>query len=59
MWCTAGASAAAAGARRLVVTHLGPFLDPAQAVARAGTRHDGPVEHAAPNRTFRVRGTTR
>lgn len=55
----AGASAAGAGAERLVVTHLGPFLEPAEATTRARTRYDGPVEYAAPGRTFTVTGKPR
>ncbi|MDG9726292.1 MBL fold metallo-hydrolase [Streptomyces sp. DH41] len=52
----AGTSAAVAGAQRLVVTHLGPSLPPAEAVTRASTRYDGPVEYAAPGHTFGVPG---
>ncbi|MFD8594821.1 MBL fold metallo-hydrolase [Kitasatospora sp. NPDC059646] len=44
----AGATATAAGARRLIVTHVGRSLTPRQAVARAATRYAGPVEYAAP-----------
>ncbi|GAA4493843.1 MBL fold metallo-hydrolase [Actinoallomurus oryzae] len=50
----AGDTAAAAGPGRLVVTHVGPFLTPRQAVARASTRFDGPVEYAAPGATFSI-----
>ncbi|GAA5201746.1 MBL fold metallo-hydrolase [Rugosimonospora acidiphila] len=49
-----GATAAAAGAGRLIVTHVGPFLTSEQAVARARTRFDGPVDFAAPGTTFPV-----
>ncbi|MGC9378236.1 MBL fold metallo-hydrolase [Streptomyces sp. MH13] len=55
----AGESAATSGARRLVVTHLGPSLEPAEAVTRAGARCTGPVEYAAPGRTFGVPGRSR
>lgn len=50
----AGRTAATAAAHRLVVTHLGPFLDPSEAVHRAATHYTGPVEYAAPGRTFEV-----
>jgi ribonuclease BN (tRNA processing enzyme) len=50
----AGATARASRARRLIVTHVGPFLTPAQAVSRARTQFDGPVEYAAPGTTFTV-----
>lgn len=50
----AGATAAAAGARRLIVTHVSPLLTPQQAVSRARTRFDGPIDVAAPATTFRI-----
>ncbi|WBP88703.1 MBL fold metallo-hydrolase [Kitasatospora cathayae] len=50
----AGATATAAGAGRLVVTHVGRALTPAAAVARAATRFAGPVEHADPGAVFTV-----
>ncbi|MFB4309190.1 MBL fold metallo-hydrolase [Actinomadura sp. GTD37] len=50
----AGDTARAAGAGRLIVTHVGPFLTPGQAVARAATRFDGPIDHAAPGAAFPV-----
>ncbi|CAB45464.1 MULTISPECIES: MBL fold metallo-hydrolase [Streptomyces] len=50
----AGTTAATAGAHRLVVTHLGPFLEPSAALDRAAARYQGPVEYAAPGRTFVV-----
>ncbi|MFJ4272041.1 MBL fold metallo-hydrolase [Streptomyces coelicoflavus] len=50
----AGATAAAAAAKRLVVTHLGPFLEPSEAVRRAAAHYTGPVEYAAPGRTFEL-----
>ncbi|MEU1086788.1 MBL fold metallo-hydrolase [Streptomyces sp. NPDC005576] len=49
-----GETARSAGAGRLIVTHVGPFLDPTQAVSRAATRYAGPVEYAAPGATFTV-----
>ncbi|MEV4257463.1 MBL fold metallo-hydrolase [Spirillospora sp. NPDC049652] len=44
----AGETARAAGARSLLVTHVGPSLTPAEAQARAATRYDGPIDYAAP-----------
>ncbi|MFI0741501.1 MBL fold metallo-hydrolase [Streptomyces sp. NPDC021100] len=49
-----GDTAAAAGAGRLIVTHVGRFLTPTQAVARAAARFDGPVEYATPGATFSI-----
>ncbi|MFJ9930136.1 MULTISPECIES: MBL fold metallo-hydrolase [Streptomyces] len=49
-----GDTAGAAGAGRLIVTHVGRFLTPRQAVARASTRFDGPVDYAAPGATFSI-----
>jgi ribonuclease BN (tRNA processing enzyme) len=49
-----GDTASAARARRLIVTHVGPFLTPQQAVARASVRFDGPVDYSAPGATFSV-----
>ncbi|MEV7870090.1 MBL fold metallo-hydrolase [Streptomyces sp. NPDC088124] len=50
----AGDTATAAGAGRLIVTHVGRFLTPRQAVTRAAARFAGPVEHAEPGATFTV-----
>ena len=50
----AGATAASAGARRLIVTHVNHAVPPEQAVARASTRFDGPVECAAPGATYSI-----
>ncbi|MGW7346026.1 MBL fold metallo-hydrolase [Streptomyces sp. NPDC054854] len=50
----AGDTAAGARARRLIVTHVGPFLTPQQSVARAATRFAGPIDYAAPGATFSV-----
>ncbi|GGR89958.1 MBL fold metallo-hydrolase [Streptomyces aureoverticillatus] len=50
----AGETARAAGAGRLIVTHVGRFLTPRQAVARASARFGGPVEHADPGATFTI-----
>ncbi|WP_431682840.1 MBL fold metallo-hydrolase [Kitasatospora sp. KL5] len=44
----AGATAARARARRLVVTHVGRHTTPQQAVDLAATRYDGPIRHADP-----------
>lgn len=49
-----GDTARAAGAGRLIVTHVGRFLTPDQAVARASSRFDGPVDYAAPGVTFTI-----
>lgn len=49
-----GDTARAAGAGRLIVTHVGRFLTPQQAVTRASARFDGPVEYAAPGVTFSI-----
>lgn len=49
-----GDTASAARAGRLIVTHVGRFLTPQQAVARASTRLDGPVDYAAPGATFSI-----
>ncbi|AJC53126.1 beta-lactamase domain-containing protein [Streptomyces sp. 769] len=50
-----GDTARGARAGRLIVTHVGRFLTPRQAVARASARFDGPVEYAAPGATFTIR----
>lgn len=49
-----GETAAAARAGRLVVTHLGRALTPAEAVARAASRFAGPVAHADPGAVLTV-----
>ncbi|GAB2639588.1 MBL fold metallo-hydrolase [Nocardia goodfellowii] len=48
----AGRTAAAAGVRQLVLTHVSRFLTPEDAVRRAGGHYRGPIAHAAPGRTF-------
>ncbi|MFD4637593.1 MBL fold metallo-hydrolase [Lentzea sp. NPDC058436] len=48
----AGETAAAAGAGRLVVTHVGRFLTSQEAASRASTRYAGRVDHAAPGTTL-------
>ncbi|MGW1126601.1 MBL fold metallo-hydrolase [Streptomyces sp. NPDC002526] len=50
----AGDTAGAARAGRLIVTHVGRFLTPQQAVARASARFDGPVAYAAPGAVFSI-----
>ncbi|WP_026404273.1 MBL fold metallo-hydrolase [Actinomadura rifamycini] len=50
----AGDTARAAQARRLVITHVGRSLTPREATARASTRFDGPIDHAAPGAVFPV-----
>ncbi|MEO3782667.1 MBL fold metallo-hydrolase [Actinocorallia sp. B10E7] len=50
----AGDTARSAGAGRLIVTHVGRFLTPQQAVSRAAARFDGPIAYAAPGATFSV-----
>ncbi|WP_405977714.1 MBL fold metallo-hydrolase [Streptomyces sp. NBC_00158] len=50
----AGDTASAAGAARLVVTHVGRALTPARAVARAAARFSGPVDHADPGAVFPI-----
>jgi ribonuclease BN (tRNA processing enzyme) len=41
-----GAAAARAGAKRLVLTHVPPWFDPADALAEAAAVYDGPIELA-------------
>jgi ribonuclease BN (tRNA processing enzyme) len=48
----AGATATEANARRLIVTHVGRFLTPQEAVMRASSRYRGPVDYATPGTTF-------
>ncbi|GHF15127.1 MBL fold metallo-hydrolase [Amycolatopsis deserti] len=50
----AGAAATAAGTRKLILTHVGPFLTPGEAVTRAAARFDGPVAYAAPGAVFHL-----
>lgn len=42
----------AAGAARLIVTHVGRSIAPAEAAARASTRYGGPVEYAVPDAAY-------
>lgn len=53
----AGATAARAGARRLIVTHVALGLSGEEAAVRAQTRFDGPVELARPGTIFVVERT--
>ncbi|GAA3503605.1 MBL fold metallo-hydrolase [Streptomyces prasinosporus] len=48
----AGAVARAAGAHRLLVTHVGPALTPGAATARAAVSFGGPTSAAREGRTF-------
>jgi ribonuclease BN (tRNA processing enzyme) len=50
----AGALAAGIGARRLVVTHVVPDVDPDQQVRDAATRFSGPIEPALDGHTITV-----
>jgi ribonuclease BN (tRNA processing enzyme) len=52
----AGETAREAGARRLVLTHLQPGVEPAAAEAQAVATFGGPVEVAAVDRTYEVSG---
>lgn len=49
-----GETARAANARRLIVTHVGPFLTPEEAVARAATRYESRIDYAAPGTSFTI-----
>lgn len=49
-----GATAAAARAGRLIITHVGRFLTPADAITRAGSNFPGPIDYAAPGSNFEV-----
>ncbi|MFE9249833.1 MBL fold metallo-hydrolase [Streptomyces sp. NPDC007088] len=49
-----GDTARTAGAGRLIVTHVGRFLSPERAVARASSRFGGPVDYAAPGASFTI-----
>ncbi|WP_329792639.1 MBL fold metallo-hydrolase [Lentzea sp. DG1S-22] len=48
----AGQTASEAGAGRLVVTHVGRFLTPREAVTRASSRYSGEVSYAEPGTTI-------
>jgi ribonuclease BN (tRNA processing enzyme) len=50
----AGLAAAAAGVRRLVLTHIPPWHDPQVAWAEARTTYDGPLELATPGATYHL-----
>ncbi|WP_424217246.1 MBL fold metallo-hydrolase (plasmid) [Streptomyces sp. BI20] len=52
----AGHTATAAGARALLLTHLGHPLTPADAKARAARTYGGPIDWAAPGAVFPVTG---
>ncbi|MFE5482370.1 MBL fold metallo-hydrolase [Streptomyces sp. NPDC056527] len=55
----AGRTAVDAGVGRLVVTHVGPGIEPEHAVAVAGRVFAGEVEYAAPGAVFAVRRRSR
>lgn len=48
----AGETATGANAGRLIITHVGRFLTPQEAVARARARYAGQIDYAAPGTTF-------
>jgi ribonuclease BN (tRNA processing enzyme) len=48
----AGDTARSAAAGRLIVTHVGRSLTPAQAAAQASVRFSGPIEYASPGTTY-------
>ncbi|MEV0795933.1 MBL fold metallo-hydrolase [Kribbella sp. NPDC050459] len=50
----AGDTAAAARAKRLILTHIGRSLTPSVAVARAAERFSGTIESASPGTTYTV-----
>jgi ribonuclease BN (tRNA processing enzyme) len=50
----AGSVATTAGVGRLLVTHLGPTLEPTVSIAEAASEFDGPVDHAAPGMEVEV-----
>ncbi len=49
-----GATAARAGAKRLLLTHVPPWHDPEVALAEAAAVYDGPVELARAGATYDV-----
>jgi ribonuclease BN (tRNA processing enzyme) len=53
-----GDTARAARAARLLVTHVGRFVTPAQALARAATRFAGPLDYATPGSVVTVDSLT-
>jgi ribonuclease BN (tRNA processing enzyme) len=50
----AGEHAQLAGARRLVLTHVPPWYDPAQPVREARAAYDGPVEAARSGACYEI-----
>nr|WP_234031309.1 MBL fold metallo-hydrolase [Mycetocola zhujimingii] len=50
-----GRTAAAARAGKLIVTHVGRFLTPHDALERAATAYDGHIEFATPGATITIR----
>ncbi len=50
----AGRTAAIAGSRRLVLTHIPPWHDPEKVRAEAQVEYDGPVDLATPGTTYEI-----
>ncbi|MGV0360285.1 MBL fold metallo-hydrolase [Corynebacterium mastitidis] len=50
----AGRAARLAGAKRLVIVHVPPWLDPEESVAAAAKEFDGPVEFGTPGTVYEV-----
>ena len=50
----AGEVATASGARRIVLTHLQPWTDPAVSLDEARSAYAGPAELARPGETYAV-----
>jgi ribonuclease BN (tRNA processing enzyme) len=50
----AGTAARAAQAKRLLITHIWPIVDPEQSVAEAREAFGGPVEYARMNATYQL-----
>jgi ribonuclease BN (tRNA processing enzyme) len=51
---SAGAHATAAGARRVVLTHLPPWNDPERTLAEASSTYSGPIELARAGATYDI-----
>jgi ribonuclease BN (tRNA processing enzyme) len=52
--CDALQAATSANARQLIITHVGPFLTPEQALIRASRNFSGPIDYAAPGKLFSI-----
>lgn len=55
----AGRAARLAGARRLVVVHIPPWINPQDAVRAARTEYDGPIELGLPGNLYELPGAAR